>query len=390
MRSKGLSCKVLGILRGFLGLGMARKKNKVFNDRPRKIFRRYFGASELGFSAFFIVFTAAMGAWFVMQRDNYDPGERDISMEMMIAQQVEDHLWEPPLQLWFEPGNGLGGGGAPAFDLGIFPPQTLGGDWVPTSRVEVFDGTNLYEKIDGQETQYKKFGFEFLHYISMEDSGKGLDVGIELYDMGNFQNALGIFAAQRSAGSDVENEGRAFFYYTEAGAAGIVDKYYFKFVGNEDSDIIRGHSFLVMKSFAESVAESGDTPWGFMVLAGELGVGFQDIEYILEDVFQYDFAKDFWFGSVKPDSTERFFLHEAASDEEAASLFDLIMEEHSYEYTVLTQGDTHAVMKHDFLKTFFTLNRNGRFVFGIDGAADEGQVSKSLDALAARISEEMI
>ena len=70
---------------------MARKKSKdkVFNDRSRKIFRHYFGASELAFGVFFILFTVAMGAWFVMQRDNYDPGERDISMELMIAQQAK-------------------------------------------------------------------------------------------------------------------------------------------------------------------------------------------------------------------------------------------------------------------------------------------------------------
>lgn len=371
---------------------MARKKSKdkVLNDRPRKIFRHYIGRSEVGFGVFFILFTAAMGAWFVMQRDNYDPGERDISMDLMIAQQVEDHLWEPPLEMWFEPGSRAAGGGAPAIDLGIFPPQTLGGNWSPSSRVEVFDNTNLYEKIDGQETQYKAFGFQFLHFISIEDSEKELDVNIELYDMGNFQNALGIFAAQRSAGSEVRSEGKAFLYMTEAGALGIVDKYYFKFTGNEDSETIRNHALLVMTSFSEGVSDSGDTPRAFMVLAQELGVDFQDIEYVMEDVFQYDFAKDFWFGSVGAGSKEKYFLHEAASEAEASELFDQIMEEHSYEYTLVSSEGNHAVMKHDFLETFFTLNRNGRFVFGIDGAPDEGQAAKSLDALAETLSEEMV
>ena len=371
---------------------MARKKSKdkVFTDRSRKIFRRYFGASELAFGVFFILFTVAMGAWFVMQRDNYDPGERDISMELMIAQQVEDHLWEPPLELWFEPGSGRAGGGAPAIDLGIFPPQTLGGDWSAASRVKVYDDSNLYEKIDGQETQYKAFGFQFLHFISIEDAGKGLDVNIELYDMGTFQNALGIFAAQRSAGIQVRSEGKAFLYLTEAGALAIVDKYYFKFSGNEDSETIRNHALLVIKSFSEGVSGSGDTPRAFMVLAQELGVDFQDIEYVLEDVFQYDFAKDFWFGSVRRDSAEKYFLHEAATEEEASELFDQIMEEHLYEYTLVSRDDGQAVMRHDFLETFFTLNRNGRFVFGIDGAPDEAEATRSLDALAAKLSEDMV
>ena len=371
---------------------MARKKSKdkVFNDRSRKIFRHYIGRSEVAFGVFFILFTAAMGAWFVLQRDNYDPGERDISMELMIAQQVEDHLWEPPLELWFEPGSRGAGGGTPAIDLGIFPPQTLGGGWSAASRVKVYDDSNLYEKIDGQETQYKAFGFQFLHFISIEDTEKGLDVNIELYDMGTFQNALDIFAAQRSSGSQIQSEGKAFLYLTEAGALGIVDKYYFKFSGNEDSETIRNHALLVIKSFSEGVSVSGDTPRAFMVLAQELGIDFQDIEYVMEDVFQYDFAKDFWFASVRPDSTEKYFLHEAASEEEATELFDQILEEHSSEYTHVSRDDNQAVMKHDFLETFFTLNQNGRFVFGIDGAPDEAQAAKSLDALVAKLSEEMI
>ncbi len=367
-----------------------KKKDKVFNDRPRKIFRHYFGLSELAFSVFFILFTVSMGAWFVLQRDNYDPGERDISMELMIAQQVEDHLWEPPLELWYEPGSRGASGGAPAFDLGIFPPQTLGGDWAAVSRMEVFDNENLYEKIDGQETQYKAFGFQFLHFISIEDTGKELDVNIELYDMGTFQNALGIFAAQRSAGSQVQSSGKAFLYLTEAGALAIVDKYYLKISGNADSETIRNHALLVINSFAEGVSDSGDTPRAFMVLAGALGVDFQDIEYVLEDVFQYDFAKDFWFGSVRPDSTEKYFLHEAATDAEASGLFDQILEEHLYEYSLVSQDDSQAVLKHDFLETFFTLNKSGRFVFGIDGAPDEAKATKSLDALAAKLSEDMV
>ena len=136
-----------------------------------------------------------------------DPGERDISMEVMIAQQIEDHLWEPPLERWVEPGSRSAGGGAPAMDLGIFPAETIANGWDPTSRVEVFDGTDVYKKINGQETQYKAYGFQFLHFFAIENAEAGLEVNIELYDMGSFQNALGIFAAQRSSGSEVQRKG---------------------------------------------------------------------------------------------------------------------------------------------------------------------------------------
>lgn len=373
---------------------MARKKkkskDKVFNDRPRKIFRHYFGMSELVFSSFFVLFTLAMGIWFVAQKDNYDPGERDISMEVMIAQQVEDHLWEPPLLRWVEPGSMPTEGGGPIFDLGIFPPQTLGGDWTPGSRVEVFDGTNLYEKIDGQETQYKAYGFQFLHFIALESPSKGLDVNIELYDMGSFQNALGIFAAQRSAGSTVQREGNAYFYLTSVGALGIVDKYYFKFTGSEETETITNHAVLVIKSFAEGMDATESTmPAAFDILAARLGVRFQDIEYVKEDVFQYDFASEFWFGKAGPDSDARYYLHESASEEEAVSLFESILEEHEWDYTLVSRDGNNVVMKHEFLKTIFTLNQSGAFVFGVDGAADEAGAAAAVDELAAKLFEDI-
>ena len=367
---------------------MARKKNKdkVLNDRPRKVFRKYIGKNEIAFSVFFIVFTAAMGVWFVVQKDNYDPTERDISMEVMIAQQVEDHLWEPPLERWVEPGTRTGGG-APAFDLGVFPASTIVGGWDPSSRVEVFDGTNVYEKINGQETQYKAYGFQFLHFVAIENREAGLEINIELYDMGSFQNALGIFAAQRSAGSQVEREGNTFLYRTQAGALGIVDKFYFKFTGNEDSDVIRSHAVKVATDFADGMAESGATPRAFMILAGDLEVDFSGIEYIKEDVFQYDFAKDFWFGAVGDSPEFKYYLHETESEAAAAELFGLIQEEHSFDYTVLSSDDASAAMKHDFLDTIFTLNHSGRFVFGIDGAPDEEQADAAQRALASVLTE---
>ena len=66
------------------------------------------------------------------------------------------------------------------------------------------------------------------------------------------------------------------------------------------------------------------------------------------------------------------------------------MEEHLYEYTLVSRDDGQAVMRHDFLETFFTLNRNGRLVYGIDGAPDEAHATKSLDALAAKLAEDMV
>ncbi len=359
-------------------------KNRVFTDRPRKIFRHYIGRAEILFSAFFILFTVAMGAWFVLQRDNYDPGDRDISMDILLAQQVEDHLWEPPLLRWVEPGAAAAGSAATGPDLKIFPASVLTDGWVDDSRVEVYDKNNLADKINGQETQYKSYGFEALYFLGIAQPDKDLVVNIELYDMGSFKNALGVFAAQRTAGSKVEKHGNAFLYLTEVGALGIADKYYFKFSGNQESELIREHALKVVTDFAGSI-DTSSTPKGFMLLAGDLGIDFGGIEYVPEDVFKYAFAKDFWFGKPSADSNEAYFVHEAASEEEAIKLIDQILQEHQWDYTLVSREGTRAVLQHDFLKNYFSIDHTGTLVYGVDQAPNEQDASQTLETLAAKL-----
>ncbi len=364
-------------------------KNRVFTDRPRKIFRHYIGRSELAFSAFFILFTAAMGAWFYLQKDNYNPDDRDISMEVLLAQQVEDHLWEPPLHRWVEPGTvaaaAADGGAGPAIDLKIFPPSVLSDGWVDDSRVEVFNKDTLADKINGQETQYKAFGFVSLHFLGITQPDQDLIVNIELYDMGSFQNALGIFAAQRSAGSEVEKHGNAFLYLTEVGALGIADRFYFKFSGNQESELIRQHALKVIVDFSNALPGESTTPRGFSLLADEFGVPFSGIEYRPEDVFQYAFAKDFWFGAKTPGTNEKYFVHEAASEDEAIKLVDQILEEHQWDYTVVSREGTKAVLQHSFLKNYFSIDHTGSYVFGVDQAPTVEDASQSLEDMAAKL-----
>lgn len=354
---------------------MAKKKKKkkgekILNDRPRKVFRKRFMSGEFVFGIAFVIFVGLMAVWFGAQRDNFDPGERDISMEVMIAQSVEDHLWEPPLSIWIEPGSESARGSSGP-DVGIYPASVLSDGWMTTKPVVVFDWDNLYEKVDGQETQYKAFGFEFMHYLGIEQSEAGLECSIELYDMVEFKNALGVFSEQRSAESTVEAQGDAWVSMTQAGALAIVGKYYIKFVGNADDKAIRSHAINVIADFAKANAAANDVPAAFTLMTRELGVQFQDIGYKKEDVFQYDFAKDFWFGGLGGDSTGKIFVHKAESAEAAAALFAQITEEHEWDYDVISKEDTDAVFFHTFLKTFNTVNVNGPFVYGVEGLKDK-------------------
>ena len=358
-----------------------KRKEKVFNDRKRKIFRKRISGGETAFGVVFILIVFMMGVWFASRKDKYDPAERDVSMAAMVAGIVEDNLYETPLKRWVDPAQVIHAGMIGP-DLGIFPASIVSDSWVASSRLQEFDSTNLYEKINGQEGQYKQFGFERLYFISVANLAEGLEISIELYDMGTFSNALGIFAAQRSEGTQVTREGSAFYYSTEVGALGILNKYFFKLTGNEAVEAIQAKALEFVRDFSTDASGSSETPGPLMVLAEGLGVAFQDIEYVVQDVFQYDFVQDFWFGKPDPATGLRFYVHEAEGGAEASALFERILNEHiEYEMGYVGREGNNALFKHEFLNTYNTLNQTGPYVYGLEGAQDEGTASSSLSLL---------
>ena len=364
-----------------------KKKTKLFNDRKRKVFRKYIGRSEIGFSIFFIFFTAAMGIWFYTRADDFDPGERDISMEVLIAQQVEDNLYQAPLKRWVDPSKIAMASVLVGPDLGIIPATVLSEGWVDSGRLQEFDWDTLYKKINGAEVQYKSYGFEEAYFLGLSNEEAELDMNVEIYNQGSFTNALGIFSAQRNADTQVIHEGAAYYYLTDVGAIGIVDKFFFKVTGNRPDERIVEHAKLFISDFEKSVTVDGDVPEIFTRLRETFP--FEAIGYIREDVFQYEFCKDFWFVKPDPAVNLQHFIHEAESEEAAASLFGDFAEEQSYEYEEVSREENAVVFKHEFLDTFFILKRHGAVVYGIDAAPDADAANAALDKLEQITLEEI-
>lgn len=359
-----------------------KKGDKIFNDRPRKIFRHYIGTSEVAFSSVFVGVVLVMGIWFVAQKNNFDPSERDVSYDFLATESeiVEDHLWEMPLQFWVEPGSeGAAKASGPA--IGIYPEVTVSNGWRAVKPVATYNWDNLYEKIDGQETQYKGFGFELLHYLGIAFSEENLECSIELYDMGEFRNSLGVYAAQRSANSTVEKMGDAWVTVTQAGALALYDKYYIKVSGNADSERIREQAVAIVTAIADAADSLGPMPNQYVLLNEGLGLPFKDISYLKQDVFQYDFASDFWFGKTEDGAKTQFYLHEATDEATAQALFAQLQEEHEYEFDTVNQDGSNILFNHEFLKTFVTLNQSGKYVFGIEGAASAEEAAELLTKL---------
>lgn len=327
-----------------------------------------------------------MGVWFASRGDEFDPGERDISMEVLLAQSVEDKLYRTPFKRWIDPAVAFAGGPARP-DLGIFPASLAGLGWEAASRVQDFDASNLYEKINGQADQYMQFGFEHLHYLALANPTQDLDLSIELYDMGTFPNALGIFAAQRSQGTRVEREGNAYYYLTEAGVLGITGAFFYKLTASDSGPVVRDKALQFIRDFSQEDEEANQAqvPAPMLLLTEGLGVAFQDVEYQLKDVFQFDFAEHFWFGRPGGESKTRYYLHEAENSEAAEELFEQLLAEQLFDYTLVERDGNDALLTHEYLKNFMTLNQSGNYVYGVENADDAAQARATMETLRATL-----
>ena len=104
-----------------------------------------------------------------------------------------------------------------------------------------------------------------------------------------------------------------------------------------------------------------------------------------DNVFQYDFAHDFWFGNAGFDDDARLFVHIADDSASADDLVTALLEEHSYEYDEVESDADYRLFRHRYLGTFFVIAQQGRYVFGAEKLADTGAVT----TLLARIAESL-
>lgn len=200
--------------------------------------------------------------------------------------------------------------------------------------------------------------------------------------MASLPNALGIFATQRDDDQVLERLDNVHFFETPAGAMGIISNFYFKLTGNQNISQMTEKARSLINVLNDLRSGSAGVPKIFDVFSNKMKVPFERIIYERQDVFQFDFAKDFWFARPEAGVDIRCYAHEAVSEGDAQQLFDRLYEENLFDHTLVNEAQQGVVLKHNFLGTFLALNRNGSYIFGVDNATDENVLNQHLNSLA--------
>lgn len=361
---------------------------RVVNPIPRRLVRRRISRAETAAGVVILVVLATVAVWIHRQGRAFDPASRDISFQTLQRSSVADTLYRTPIKRWADPTREGAGPGQP--DLGLFPPALLEGGWSLDGRVETYDPENLYVKIDGAAEQYLAFGFRELFYVTLAREGQFLT--LELYDQGRMAHALGVFARQRDETRKVLSAEGVHYVPTTVGAIGIRDRYFFKLAADRPSESVVAKTQQVLRLIAGLPAGNGgggarDDELSMDLLSVGLGIPFERIAFQKENVFQYDFLEEFWFGVPESGRDLRVFLHGEVDASAAGALLTRLVEEQSGEYEILERGEHHALLRHEFLGSFFAAGTRGRMLYGLEHAQDEATARAWIRRLEEVIGE---
>jgi len=359
------------------------RKNQVFGAlRRQKLLRTTISGGEALAGILSLAALLLAAGWVAAQRDAYDPRERDVSMETLLADSVQDTLYKTPLERWRDPSLGPAGMNTPAVDLGPFPSGVLGDGWIAPSRVQKYTAENLYEKINGQAEQYLKFGFRELSVLGLEHPDEQASIDVFLYEQGSFADGLGLFEEQRGS-KQVKQSGKAVYVPTRLGAYGLVGSMFFHVIGSEESERVTRAAGRIVAALGS--LQGGDAPVPFTVLREGLGLPFEGIAYSPQNTFQFGFASRFWFGKEDLQAKARSFVHQAESAEAARELFGKLHAEQQEEFEVLEGSEREAVYRHKFLKTHFVLRLAGTLVYGVEKHPDRAGAEEATERLGSAL-----
>lgn len=370
------------------------KEDRIFVEQGRRHYRPAYSLTEFRIGAVILVLLAALLGWVAWRGAHPDP--ELYSSDLVPGETAPEGASKGAVPVGGEPlaasPYSAGGGGAaygepaydeaaaaPASDRGPLPADLAPAGW-REGPVSSFDGSTLYEKINGREGYYKGFGFQRLHFVSLTaESDEGLFIDIECFDQGTAENALGAYTGERSPSiAPAEDEGG--LSHIDRNALYVArGKYYVRAIGSDESAAVRSALDSVRETLLRSI-RGEDLPWAYALFGEHMGIPSDRIAYEAENAFSLEFADEVYSALLEDGETELFAVR-ASAPEAAAALagqFNAAFADYG-EPAGLLDGVSFA--KDRYLGSLSGATSEGPWVFGIRGAPDEPAARASLERL---------
>jgi len=270
-------------------------------------------------------------------------------------------------------------------ELGIFPAGCLNGGWISEQAEKLTDQRRLFEIINGEADKFIQEGFKTLHQLRIRHLDSAVEIQVELYDQGNLEGSLGLFSEYMSEMSEIRMFGEVVYLVTTSSAIGRKGRFFFRMTGSRESDFIRQKLEELAKTLAALPENEADRPLGYRIIS-RMGVDSRYITHQSKNVFQFDFAENFWFGN--PDATKpaRIFIHHEHTSEKLIDLYHQVLNEQRFDYRMIKQENTFSVLQHRFLNTWFGIGHKGLLIFGVENEVGEDKVLETLSLFNSNLS----
>ena len=348
-------------------------KSKLFKRRYIREYEQVSRTEKL-VGAFILVLVAGIVATFAYQvatDDNYlfnvDPAVYDV--------QAEPRGLAAARSSPADPGSTVDAAvDVPAYNVPVavdnpFPDPDLP-DWRGPARVFRYTPDNLYVKINGRADIYLQFNVVSLTFGTYRHAtARERTVDVYWYDMGEPDNALGIYRTEASPGAEPVAMGRE--GYTVGGAVFFRKGSAYVQVlpmSIEEGDKIAARK--IAERIAGQISAEADDAWALKVLP-ESGRVADTFAYLARDAFSLDFLSEVYTARYDVDG-ERLtvFVHRAADGATAAGLFERYVE-FFQEYGRITwrgPDPSRRIAAGEVAGVIDVIFAKGRYLGGVAGA----------------------
>ena len=353
----------------------------VFNTFRRKPLRPFYSLREIQIGFFIIMLLAAVTVWIMWRGARADPTLFTVGEKLLTDRGKNIVVYKRPLEPWHEPGSGSASAN---IRLEPFPDSVISPGWRVTAAPQMFDESNVYEKIDGREEFYKTRGFKKLYFLSLaSDQQPNVNVDIELFDLGNIENALGALSAEIS-NPQVEAQATpaGLWYVTRNGGFLSQGRYYARIIGSDDNDAVR-QKIAGLRDGLIAGLPAEPMPWVYGLFVGKLHLNPGKIQFQKENAFSFDFATDFYSAGV-PGSDAEIFISKCASADEATAFANKLADG----FAGFGKRTETGLIHNEYVNAYDGVRTQGSYVIGVRLAPTAADATQWLEKLSKELGHD--
>jgi hypothetical protein len=330
--------------------------DRVFNPRGLRHYRRTYSTREVRWGGLVVMSLAAIAGWIAWRGANPDPSL----------------FGDPSLVMTTTP---------VAVDRGELPEDLAGEGWREAG-LSRFDADSLYKKIDGRADFFLERGFEQLTFLSLAHETDALStIDVEIYDLGQPENALSAFDGEKPDEARVQTEAGA-RWRSDPNALFIArGKLYVRAIGSTQSDTIT-NQLLRLKDRLLSTVTQGERPWAYAILLDEMKIDEEKISFVKENAFSFAFAKEVYTAMLDDSGTEVFLTRASEAPERVIAQYEQGFSSLGERVGTDTEAD-EPWFRDRYLGQLSAVRRSGNVIYGVRGAADLDKGTQLLQQIAA-------